>query len=121
MKAKYLNTEIKKAIKEKGLKHCEVANGLGIGSTTFSTWLQTELTPERKERVLNVLENYTGKPTKELNKDVRTAIHEKGLAHYEIANAIGIAPISFARWLEKELSEEQKQRVYAAIEKCMEE
>ena len=116
MKAKYLNTDIRKAIKEKGLKHCEVANGLGIGSTTFSAWLQTELTPERKERVLNVLENYTGKPTKELNKDVRAAIRKKGLANYEVATAIGIKPISFARWLEKELSEEQKQRVYAAIE-----
>lgn len=116
MKAQYLNTDIREAIKGKGLAHYEVANALGIATTTFTGWLQTELTPERKERILDAIRNYNGKKAAYLNQDIKAAMREKGFANYEVANAIGITPISFAHWLQRELSQEQKQRVYEALE-----
>lgn len=115
MKAQYLNTDIKKAIKEKGLAHYEVANALGIAPTTFSTWLLSELTPERKERVLEAIQGYTGQKAIYLNADIREAIRKAGLNNYEVANEMGITPITFSHWLQRELTQEQAQRVYAAI------
>lgn len=115
MKAKYLNQDIRKAINEKGLAHYEVANALGIAPTTFSSWLLTELAPERKERVLEAIRTYTGQRAIYLNQDIREAIRKAGLANYEVANEMGITPITFSHWLQRELTQEQTQRVYAAI------
>ena len=57
MKAKYLNTEIRELMAKKGIAQYEVANELGITVYTFSHWLQTEITGEKKERVLRAIEN----------------------------------------------------------------
>lgn len=115
MKAIYLNTEIREAIKKSGLRHYEVANALGITSATFANWLQTELSAERKERILVAICGYKGQKAIYLNQDVRNAMHEKGLAQYEVANEMGIKPTTLAHWLQKELTEEQKEKVFAAI------
>lgn len=120
MKAKYLNQDIRKAIEQSGLAYYQVANGLGIANATFSIWLQSELSPERKNRVMEVVGNYRGKKSTELNKDVRKAIRAKGLKNYEIANQLGIKPTSFARWLQSEMPQERKERVLAAIESICE-
>ena len=52
------NTEIRKLIEEKRLRYYEVARAVGINPQTFSGWLQTELTPERKERVMKAIDSF---------------------------------------------------------------
>lgn len=49
------------------------------------------------------------------NLEIRTAIKQKRLYHYEVAEKLGITEITFCRWLRKELSSEQKQKVLSAI------
>lgn len=49
------NLEVRQAIERKRLKYYEVAEQLQIESTTFSRWLQTEMSPERRERVLKAI------------------------------------------------------------------
>lgn len=120
MKAKDLNTLIRSEIKAKGLTHYEVATALGITPATFSTWLQSELSPARKKRIRAAIRNYTGKKSMYLNTDIRETINKKGLALYEIANELQIAPGTFAHWLQKELTQEQREKVLAAIERITE-
>lgn len=57
MKSNKINTEIRKAIAGKGLRHYEVANALGVTVYTFSHWLQSELPEERKDRILKAIDN----------------------------------------------------------------
>lgn len=52
------NTEIRKLIEKKRLRYYEVARAVGVNPQTFSGWLQTELTDERKERVLKAIESF---------------------------------------------------------------
>ena len=51
------NEEIRKQIEKKRLKYYEVARAVGINPQTFSGWLQTELTPERRERVQKAIDS----------------------------------------------------------------
>lgn len=51
----------------------------------------------------------------EPNTDIRTAIKEKQLCQYQVAEKIGISEFTFVRWLRKELSEERKQQILTAI------
>lgn len=55
MKACLLNVEIRDKMKKKGIRQYEIANELQLAPGTFAHWLQSELTPERKERVLNAI------------------------------------------------------------------
>lgn len=49
------------------------------------------------------------------NVDIRIAIAESGLKHWEVAKKIGIDNTSFSRLLRYELDSEKKQRVMNAI------
>jgi len=51
------------------------------------------------------------------NKDVQINILSSGLMKWQIAEAIGIADTTFSKWLRKELSEDKKTLILAAIEK----
>ena len=55
MKKAQKNTDIRELIRQKGLKHYEVAELLNIGTYTFSHWLQRELSPEKKEEIINAI------------------------------------------------------------------
>ena len=50
------------------------------------------------------------------NQDVRKAIKQSGLTHWQVAEAFGVAETTFCRMLRRELSDDKKQRVYEAIE-----
>ena len=50
------NQEIRKIIEESGLKKNQIANEIGITVYTFSHWLQTDLSEERKTRILKAIE-----------------------------------------------------------------
>lgn len=50
------NQEIRKIIEESGLKKYQIANEIGITVYTFSHWLQTDLSEERKTRILKAIE-----------------------------------------------------------------
>lgn len=45
------NMEIRQEIVQKRLRSYEVAAQMHISASSFCRWLQTDLTPERKERV----------------------------------------------------------------------
>ena len=49
------------------------------------------------------------------NKDIRAAIADAGLRMWQVAEALNIADTTFCRKLRRELSDDDKARVYAAI------
>lgn len=56
------NQDIRDIIFKKRLKMWEVATEIGISDSRFSVWLRTELSSERKERVLKAIESLTKQP-----------------------------------------------------------
>ena len=51
------NNDIRREIDRRKLKHKQVAAACGVSSYTFSHWLQQELKPERKEKILKAIES----------------------------------------------------------------
>ena len=51
------NLEIRKMIESKRLKYYEVANACGVTPGTLSLWLQTDLTPERHQRIVKAIKS----------------------------------------------------------------
>lgn len=49
------NLQIRKKIEKSGLKHYQIANYLGVSKYTFSTWLQTKLSADKKKRILDAI------------------------------------------------------------------
>ena len=50
------NEKIRELIQKKRFKYYEVAQRIGITNTTFSVWLRTPLSDERKKRVLTAID-----------------------------------------------------------------
>ena len=50
------------------------------------------------------------------NLDIRAAIKKARIFNYEVAAHLGISETSFSRMLRKELSDEEKKQIFAAIE-----
>ena len=48
--------EIKNEIRRRGLKQWEVAAAVGVGEYTLLRWLRRELPPDKRERVLQAIE-----------------------------------------------------------------
>ena len=55
------------------------------------------------------------------NNDIRTKSRENRVCLYEIAEKMNVSEPTFNRWLRKDLSEELKHKVLAAIEQIREE
>lgn len=51
-----------------------------------------------------------------INKEIRDAAKNKGMALWQVADAIGITPENFSRKMRKELPEEEKARIISIIE-----
>ena len=51
------NNDIRQMIRVLRLHHYEVAERIGISETTFCVWLRSELTEERRSRVMNAIED----------------------------------------------------------------
>ncbi|WP_028518165.1 hypothetical protein [Ruminococcus flavefaciens] len=49
------------------------------------------------------------------NVEIRSLIKQNRLFYYEVAEKIGIAEATFCKWLRKELTADQKQKVLFAI------
>lgn len=49
------NIEIRQEIFARNIKKFQVAAALGVDVSTLSRWLQTEMKPERKARVLEAI------------------------------------------------------------------
>lgn len=54
------NIEIRDLIEKRRLKHFEVAAACGVNPATFSRWLQTELSDERKARIKKAINSLVG-------------------------------------------------------------
>lgn len=54
------NKDIQMMILDAGLKKFRVAEAIGIEAATFSRWLQTEMSPERKQRVVDAINKLKG-------------------------------------------------------------
>ena len=50
------NNDIRQMIRVLRLHHYEVAERIGISETTFCVWLRSELTEERRSRVMIAIE-----------------------------------------------------------------
>lgn len=50
------------------------------------------------------------------NENIRAKIKKSRIMQYEIANCLGISEYTLCRWLRKELTPEQSERILAAIE-----
>ena len=50
------NEKIRELIQKNRFKYYEVAQRIGITNTTFSVWLRTPLSAERKKRVLTAID-----------------------------------------------------------------
>lgn len=49
------------------------------------------------------------------NIEIRQAMLQSGLRHWQVAQAIGITPYTFSVWLRQELTETRLKRVTEAI------
>lgn len=49
------------------------------------------------------------------NIDIREEIKTNGLAHYQVAEKIGVSEFTFSRWMRKELPAEKKIIIFKAI------
>ena len=52
------NIEIRNAIFSNNIKKWEIANKLGGTDSTFSRMLRTELSKEKKEKILEIIKKY---------------------------------------------------------------
>ena len=50
-----INYELRKAIKESGFKHWQVADMLNVSEATFVRKLRRELSVPEKEKILNII------------------------------------------------------------------
>lgn len=50
------NADIRKVLIDKGIRYYEAAKACGVTLYTFSHWLQTEIKPEKKEKILKAIE-----------------------------------------------------------------
>ncbi len=50
-----LNVKVREAFKTSGIPRYAVANYLGVKPSAFYQWFLTELTPERRDAVLNAI------------------------------------------------------------------
>lgn len=55
-----INYELRKAIKESGFKHWQVADMLNVSEATFVRKLRRELSIAEKEKILNAIKNKGG-------------------------------------------------------------
>ena len=53
------------------------------------------------------------------NYEIRCAIQQHRLRHYEIASALGINESTFSRWLRNELPEAKKKEIFRVIEQIL--
>lgn len=53
--------------------------------------------------------------TKFCNADIRNELKAAGVYFWQVAAKLGVAESTFIRWMRFELSDEQKQKVRAAI------
>lgn len=51
------------------------------------------------------------------NKDVRIALLVNNVKHHEVASVLEVTEFTFCRWLRKEVSNERKAAILAAIDK----
>lgn len=50
------NTDIREMIKKAGLRHWQVAETIGVDQATLCVWLRTDLSEERRTRILDAIE-----------------------------------------------------------------
>lgn len=55
------NIEIRKAIKESGFKHWQIADIIGVADTTFCRMLRRELPEDRKQEILIAIQAAKGR------------------------------------------------------------
>lgn len=51
------NVDIRQEIFARDLKKYDVARAIGVTPATFSLWLQTEMSPERKRQVMRAIKS----------------------------------------------------------------
>jgi len=52
------NIEVRQAIDKKRIRHYELAQALNVSACTLSRWLALEMTPEKKQEVLDAINKF---------------------------------------------------------------
>lgn len=55
------------------------------------------------------------------NEAIRRSISDSGLKYWEVADAIGIADTTFAKWLRHELPDDKQKQILAVIDQMKKE
>ncbi len=50
------NSDVREMIEAAGLKHWQVAETVGVDKATLCVWLRTDLSEERRTRILDAIE-----------------------------------------------------------------
>lgn len=50
------------------------------------------------------------------NKEIRTAMKEKGMAQWQLGEMLGVSENTINRWLRKELPKDEKEKILTVIE-----
>lgn len=58
---KKANADIRNELEKRRIKQCEIADQLGIAETTLCRWMRTELSSERKIKIMKAMEEITEK------------------------------------------------------------
>ena len=61
---------------------------------------------------------YSTKLITSRNKEIKLLMYDSGIAQWRVAEALGISTATFARLLQKRLSDEEKQEIMDAIERA---
>ena len=72
------NIDIRNLISQKRLKHYEVAEALNIDDCTLSRWLSRELTEDKKQKIIAIIDELSGS-----NYD---GYEERVFRHMEVMN-----------------------------------
>ena len=54
------NVEIREIIRKSRIRYWEIARKMSMAPSNFSTLLQSEISPDRKEQILNAIEELKG-------------------------------------------------------------
>lgn len=52
------------------------------------------------------------------NADIRAAIRDSHLRHYEVAELLGVHPCTLASWLVREMPKEKKELILSALKQA---
>lgn len=106
------NESIRAAAKARSIHLWEIAAELNVSEKTFSRQLRKELPAEQQRMIMGIIENYAGIGR---NLDIKAAAAENRVHLWEIAEQLCMSDSDFSRYLRKDLSTSEKEKLFSII------